>query len=581
MAKEIKMPGGVEVEAATLPKTKEPKMLFLKWLKEWSDPNRGKGIVNGGEAICEQPDDQRLMLNPTTPYGHGNLLYAKFSYTMPKYHFVLQKVDEYIVVSPAYPEMYGRITAKKREVEGQIKAGLASAAQAVADFELLKHDERKYREILDYFNEGKKDEHVLRALFVDRVDAHTGEGYSMISMTKRWPTIITDFLRLATIDKGDRHDPKKIRKKLEISEAEATVLKTKNGVFEEWEKIFFPDIRDRYARVKNLVDARRKSIDEYRTWLMPYVSNMKMLREQTELDPSHVLTTAVLPWHKPNAWYGVRVWMWKMFSPEEVGKPGFVVGEIDPYDDFVKRHSKDLEKNYGVRIVKSKKKAKELKEKGLKDEYARVYEDDDIIIVDEMMKDWNEPQFYESQPKLNPNRYMYCFYDLEILSPLFKLEGGKEEMDDWNCMITPYVASQNVILLALLEIECKKRWLNKYVKELIGVREVEDKIRAEVEKRYNLEPEKKKRLAGARKFVNKVRTKRSRLGRRYGEWWIHFKATRARAFLKYFMRIGPYETVRNERLSKMYGRYMGSSMTDPFIKFIKNEIGKLSGVQPP
>ncbi|MFQ6003442.1 MAG: LON peptidase substrate-binding domain-containing protein, partial [Candidatus Zixiibacteriota bacterium] len=43
-------------------------------------------------------------------------------------HYNLEKVDEYIVVSPAYPEMYGRVIAKKRELEGQIKSGLASAA---------------------------------------------------------------------------------------------------------------------------------------------------------------------------------------------------------------------------------------------------------------------------------------------------------------------------------------------------------------------------------------------------------------------------------------------------------------------
>ena len=47
------------------------------------------------------------------------------------------------------------------------------------------------------------------------------------------------------------------------------------------------------------------------------------------------------------------------------------------------------------------------------------------------------------------------------------------------------------------------------------------------------------------------------------------------------MRIGPYETVNAERLSKMYGRYMGSGMTDPLIKYIKQQFGKLSGVQPP
>ena len=574
--KEDKIPGEGEIEPNLLTKTGEPKFLFLKWLEDWSDPDKGKGIVNGGEAICEQPPDQALMLNPTTPYGHGNLLYAKLTYTMPKYWYNLQRVDEYIVVSPAHPEMYGRITAKKREIEGQIKAGLASAGQAVADYELLKHDERKYREILDHFKEGERDEHVLRALFVDRIDAHTGEGYSMISMTKRWPTIITDFLRLSVVDEKDRDSPKKIRVKLEISEAEATVLKTKDHNFEDWKRIFFPDVKERYARIKNLVEARRKSIDEYRKWLMPYVANLKMMTEKTETDPSHVLTTAVLPWHKPNAWYGVRLFMWKMFTPEEIGKPGFVSGEIKPWDDFVRRNAKDIEENYQLKIVKTTEDAKKLKKK-----LGKVLSDDDIIIIDEMMKEWYKMPFFESQPPLSPNRYMYCFYDIEIISPLFKMEGAKEEIDDWNCMITPYLASQNVIMTALLEIEAKKRWFNKYVKELIGVREVEDKIRAEVENRYGLRKEEpKKWFAGTRKFVKRARAKKEKWSDKFDNWWLYFKP-KSRGFLKYFMRIGPYETVKNERLSKMYGRYMGSAMTDPFIKFLKTEIGKLSGVQPP
>jgi len=580
-----------EIELKTgLKRTGEPKLVLTELLKEWSS---SKGSVNGGEAICEQPKDQALMLNPTTPMGHGNLLYAKLTYTMPKYYYNLEKLDEFIVVSPSYPEMYGRVIAKKREVEGQIKAGLASAAQAVADFELLKHDERKYREILDYFKEGSKDEHILRALFVDRVDAHMGEAYSMISMTKRWPTIITDFLRISTIEKDDRKDIRKVAKALHVPVAEGTVLKTKNELFEEWKRTFFPDIRDRYVRVKNLVDARRKSVDEYKEWLKPYVSNLKMMREMTESDPSYMLTRAVSPWHKPNAWYGVRLWMWKTLTAEEVGKPGFVSGEIKPYDDFVKRYKKKIEDQYEIKIVKDGKEAvkyfikkgfakdEEDAKKLLKADFAK----DDLIIVKDLLEEAKEARFYEKEARLNPNMYYYCLYDIDIISPLFKMEAGKEEVDDWNAMITPYLVSQNVILMALLEIEAKKKWLNKYVKELIGVREIEDKLRVEVEKRYpDLEPKEKKKMPGKRikdfYFRVTIKERREKLTSRVNNWWFDFKP-RGRIFLKYFMRIGPYETVSKERMSKMYGRYMGGSMTDPFIKFLKEQIGKLSGVQPP
>ncbi len=572
------MAGETEIEVQTLSSTPEPKLLALDWMDKWK---AGKGIVNYGEAICSQPEDQHVMINATTPFGHGNLIYMTLTYTMPKLHYNLAKVDEHMAVSPSYPEMYGRIIAKKKEVEGQIKSGLASAAQAVADYELLKHDERKYREVLDYFKEGQKDEHVLRALFIDRIDAHTGEGYSMISMTKRWPTIITDFIRVSNVEKKDRDNVKKIKEKLAIPEAEAVVLKTKNKVYEEWKTIFFPDIRDRYSRVKTLVDTRRKSIDEYREWLKPYVASLKMMKDSTELEPSKLFTMAIQPWLKPDSMYWVRVFMWKMLTPEEVGKPGYVEGEIDPYDDFVKRKIPEIEKNYGIRIVETKADAEELKRKGMSDEKHRVLTDDDIIIVRDKIEDWGKPeQIYESEPRLLKDRYYYCFYDINIVSPLFKMEGGKEEVDDWNCELIPYLISQNVLLLVLLEIEAKERWLNKYVKELIGVREVEDKVRDEVNKRYNLEEKEEKKKFFLSRWHAGYKSRTKKVSGRVDDWWFRTKP-RTRAVLKYFMRIGPYETVSSERLSKMYGRYMGGGMTDPLIKYIKQQFGKLSGVQPP
>jgi hypothetical protein len=584
-----------EVQVNTLDKINEPKLLADGWLREWSDwdnKKKSKGLIDNGAAICHQPEDQRIMINATTPLGHGNLIYMMMTYTMPKMHYNMSKVDENISVSPAYPEMYGRIIAKKKELEGHIKAGLASAAQAVADYELLKHDERKYREILDYFEEGKKDEHVLRALFIDRVDAHTGEGYSMISMTKRWPTIITDFIRVSTVDKAERSDVKKIRAKLAITEAEATVLKTKNNVFEEWKKTFFPDIKDRYARVKTLVDSRRKSIDEYREWLKPHVASMKMMKDSMEANPSTVFMNAQEPWHKPDALYEVRLFMWKAFSPEEVGKPGFIEGEISPYDAFVEKYIPEIEKNYGVKIFKTKKEFEDYKKKMVTDPSVQYVTEDDVIIVDERIEKWGvqgPQQIYERNPKLEKHKYFYCFYDMDIGSPIFKMEGSKEEIDDWNLLLFPYLITQNVLLLILLEIEAKEHWLNKYVKELIGVREVEDKVRAEVMKKYpELDPSKdKKKEKGFKGFVTSVKSPYVRVAsfekkvnnRAYG--WYKKQRPLLRGFAKYFMRLGPYETVNAERLSKMYGRYMGTGMTDPIISFVKSRFGKLSGLEPP
>ena len=563
------------IQPNVLGDTKEPKLMLWEWMQQWSADG---GIINSGEAICAQPEDQQILLNFTSPIGNGHLMYAKLQYTLPKLHYNGEKMDEKVMASPVFAEMYGRIIAKKREVEGQLKSGLASAAQAVADYELLKHDERKYREIMNYFQQGVKDEHVLRALFVDRIDAHTGEGYSMISMTKRWPTVITDFIRLSTVPKKERDNTKKIREILSIPEAEAVVLKTKNKVFEEWLKIFFPDIKERYARVVNLVQARRKSIDEYRTWLMPYVVNMRMIKEISETDPSYHFTRAFSPWIKPSGWYEITTWVWKAFSAEEVGKPGFIAGEIKPYDDFVKRYAKKLEKAYQIRIVEKYSDKKRIMEK-------ENLTEDDILCVDEEMNrpvtGWCTPQFWEKSARLSRYLHYYVFYHIWMLNPIFKLEAGKDEIDDINWWIYPHVVSQNVVLLANIEIEARKKWLNKYVKELIGVREVEDKIRREVEKVYNLDPNADKKYKGIRGFYRKYDEK-WRDAKEKAEWqWIDKIKPRLRNLLKYFMRVGPYETMRRERMTKMYGRYMGGSMTDPIIKFVKEQVGKLAVVPPP
>ncbi|UCD03157.1 MAG: hypothetical protein JSV63_00795, partial [Candidatus Aenigmatarchaeota archaeon] len=104
------MAGETEVDVKLLHEIEEPKLLSPDWFKEWSADH--KGVVNGGEAICNQPKDQHVMMNATTPYGHGNLIYMMVTYTMPKLHYNLFKVDEHMAVSPTYPEMYGRITAK-------------------------------------------------------------------------------------------------------------------------------------------------------------------------------------------------------------------------------------------------------------------------------------------------------------------------------------------------------------------------------------------------------------------------------------------------------------------------------------
>src|SRR4030067_353949 len=143
---------------------------------------------------------------------------------MGKMRYNIKKVDEWVEINPNYTELYNQMLGQKQRIEGAIKSSLASVAQAVADYELLKHDARRYGEILDYFKKGQRDQHVMRSLFVDRVDAFTGEGYSLVTMAKRWPTIITDFIRM----KDEWEDVSAITTEMDVSQAGATVRQTKH-----------------------------------------------------------------------------------------------------------------------------------------------------------------------------------------------------------------------------------------------------------------------------------------------------------------------------------------------------------------
>ena len=316
-----------------------------------------------GDFVIVRPTDQWMKLNPTTVMGGCSGLYYALMFQFPKWYYWLHKVDEWMEVSPEYAETYNLTIAQKQKLEAAIKGGLQSAAQAVADYELLKHDYRKYREILDYWKMGKKDDHVLRSLFVDRVDAFTGEGYSLVTMARRWPTIITDFIRM----KEAWTDIEKIKDELQVSQAEATVLKTKNELYKEWKTLFFPDVKERFARVKNLMQSRKKSVDEYRDWLKPYIARYKLMKEKTEAKPSNYLGNVYMVpgFGQATASTGVRLFAWQGFVPGEMHKPERVIEGghpygIDPYDHVVKEWIPRIEDKYKVHIYENEAERKKL-----------------------------------------------------------------------------------------------------------------------------------------------------------------------------------------------------------------------------
>lgn len=498
-----------------------------------------------GSFMCGSPLEMEIDFDFTGPRGSGPNVYYSYVFQLPKWGFNVKKVDEWVEVTPEFAEYYQITMEQKRKLMESIKSGLAEATKAVADYELMAHDVRRYREILDYFKKGSKDEHVIRSLFVDRVDAFTGEGYSMVTMAKRWPTIISDFIRM----KEEWTDVNKIRQELDVSQAEATVLKTKNELFKEWKTMFLPAIKERYARIHNITEARKKSINVYKEWLKPYISQVKMIRERTEKKPSINVNN---PYFTPGfgqtqAQTGVRIWGWRPFTPADLRRKSMEKEEpwknskgkalkfvVNPYDEHAKEWKERIEEKYGVEIS-----------------------DDDV---------WDIAKGAVSNDEMDPNQIYYEFFEGVFQLNLIKTP-PPESMDVDNLMITPLKAwyiSQNVILGHLIELKARELAFEDEVNKMIGAPEFEEKKLEEIEKEFEKveeevagKTEKESKLKG---FVDAVNSAGSKVKKPL------------ESFFYLFVRRGPYEPIFKERVSKMFSRAMGPSYKKQ-LDLLKSEMG--------
>ncbi|RLJ08434.1 MAG: hypothetical protein DRP12_00570 [Candidatus Aenigmatarchaeota archaeon] len=482
--------------------------LVVDEFRDWAAKRRITGI-----AICGAPFEMEVLFDYTCLRGCASNLYLSFVAWASKEDFRIRKVDEWVEVTPLWPEFYAITMGQKEKLQTAIKTGLTSAAQAVADYELLSHDARRYREILDYFLAGKTDETVLRSLFVDRVDAYTGEGYSLITMARRWPTIITDFIRM----KEEWTDIDTIRRELDVSQAEATVLKTKNELYKEWKKLFFPTVKERYARIMALLEARKKSIEEYKNWLKPYIARFKMIREKTEEKPTAFLGDPLMTpgfAGQTQGYSEIRIWVWKPITPAEIRKPSLVKGQkgfvVYPYDDLVKEWKKKIEERYGVEIT----------DEEVENILKKAVENGDIV----------------------PERPYYELFDISFKINFYKSPPPEGiETDNPMIYIKTWFMSVNVLLMHLIELYAREKVFEKYVNELIGAKEIEEEVMKKVEEEFEEKKEKKKRIR-LEKMRGRVERLRGLLKR-----FVHF-----------WIRPGPYETVFYERISKGFARGCGA-----------------------
>ncbi|MEM5815168.1 MAG: hypothetical protein QXD89_01620 [Candidatus Aenigmatarchaeota archaeon] len=547
-------------------------------------PPLGKEIYPG-EGINTNPFDQNEILDYTTPLGGCTKLYYGISFQLGKWGFMTGKVDESIFVSPINKGYYELVLREKDQLFQQIKSALISISEAYADMELILHDLRKYKQYVEYFeklrelnkqlakekdedrkkkieSEIRNVEQTLRAIFIDEVDIHTdlpNTPIALRSIVSRWPTIISDFMKL-----NEEKSPEEI--KLDISYAEKIVLATKNKLFLEWKKMFEETVIQRYKMLRELVEARKNSVIEYKNYIRPIIARYKMIRDMLSFSERRVglLRSFLRPDAQALSLDEMTIWAWKPFAPEEKWKisveknrkisleeVGFTREEIE---ELIKK--KRVAPGEGVAPLPIEPSIDRIVRK-IKENIEREYRV--ALTAEDLFEARNRLlSRYSSEPHVGregvswPFSPYFSFAELSMGRTVLVLPDGSQ-IEDLTIGLRTYLKTQNIIIGHILEMIAREKQFEYEIGSLLGEfgiskekwESVENMLKEEFGEIYGkYEHEKREEKVEEKKsFFDQVSQLFSKILNFFG---LDLKFIRAK---------GPYEFILYDRLLKYYFKY--------------------------
>ena len=143
----------------------------------------------------------------------------------------------------------------------------------------------------------------------------------------------------------------------------------------------------------------------------------------------------------------------------------------------------------------------------------------------------------------------YAFIEVNFIKSNLRTAGG-EEVEDTIFDINGLFFSKNVLFVKILEMMAKQYELNRYVENLLGIKETDRDVRSVSGKPMETKEER----------IGKIR---STTGRFFDFFSLPFG----------FFKKGPYERDFDERLTKYWLRDMAQRRYEPVVKFIKDKMG--------
>jgi hypothetical protein len=335
---------------------------------------------------------------------------------------------------------------------------------------------------------------------------------------------------------------------------------------------------ERYERLSGLAAGRKKSVEEYREWVKPYIARFKMTRiggERAEIRARHLKSffdvTGVATFSN-----GITIWAWKDLKPveprrypSEIKQGSFVV---EPYDSYV-RQKIILDTDKGLASIypwltntvkycpKDKKYYSAETQLCPKDKTLLV----EMTIADEIVEKEIIPMWKKKEMGLDPGELYYVFFEFEIERVGQRLPQG--EIEDITFVVKTYLISQNILLVKLLEMICREKELERYIDEILGVKKGEINIADLVKRDYpEIYGEKKEEITALGKFAIDWQE----MTKKYKDYFKSFKKPNIPGFV--FFKPGQYEKDFKDRISKQYLTVTGSHLSS-IKSFLKQNMG--------
>jgi len=571
-----------------------------------------------GEGINAPPYEAVKYLDLEFNMGVGSGVYISLLFQLGKWGYERQEVKHSIEVSPIYKEYYDLVMSQKEKLDSQIKNGFAGLIQTIQDYELIDHDLRKYGEYLSWFarlerakknlenakknnngvedaeKEYKESQHIIKSMFIDQVDAHTGDSVSLKGIAPRWPTIIGDFFDLYDEDESVED----IQKERDIPKAEAIILKTKHELYREWKNKFLTNIIRRYRGLKQLALGRKYSIEETREDLIPLISRYKAIKDMRSDRNEPIGSGLQHSWLRPDAqaiaiddW---EVWAWKPFVAKEEPYPNPRYSESSitlKEAGFNKEEREILAKDKTITGVPQLPATPSM-DKHIRNIMKQIYVNHGVRLgpkdvvdkIRDISSRFVEPRGF-SAPKPGPRWEFspsFIFLKIPTSRNVIKLPNGSMLEDMVWDGIQAFHATQNIIIGRMLEIQAIKECERREISRMLGYEDLTktggtselDEIIEKSYPEFNFKEGKVSEEGIEKKLKEKEKEEPEKKDEKFKEGFENFKEKSKQILAKLgldellWAYKTPYEKLMFERMSKQMQRGPGVAFgeVDNFLK---------------